>query len=169
MMIYPLIFVGLLLIYFLYRQFFCSFNVKNEELKNRRVIITGSSRGIGEELAYQYSQHQCRIILASRNIEQLENVILPKCFRLGAKDVKCIQFDASNESDCRTLIEKTMEFYQGIDILVLNHTTSVYRHFFEENSSTNIEAMKSSFQTNFFGYFYPSETKSSTSLFLFDK
>lgn len=142
-----------------YRTSKSSFQVNRDELNNRRVVITGASRGIGEELAYEYARYGCRLILAARNIQHLKNVIEKNCLALGATEVHSIEFDASSEHHCQTLIEQTIQLYQGIDILVLNHTASVYRHFFEENTSTNIQQMKDSFQTNFFGYFHLSESQ----------
>ena len=35
-------------------------------IKNKRVLITGGSNGIGEELAYQFAKEGCKITLIAR-------------------------------------------------------------------------------------------------------
>jgi short-subunit dehydrogenase len=143
--------------YLIYKIYFYFPPIKIEQLRNKRVIITGASRGIGEELAYEYSRYNCRLILAARSIDILKNQVAEKCRQLGAIQVECIQFDASTEESCLELIQKTIEFYRGIDILILNHTASVYQPFFQSNLATNVENMKKLFHTNFFGYFHTSK------------
>jgi short-subunit dehydrogenase len=143
--------------YYLYKTYFYFPPIENEQLRNKRVIITGASRGIGEQLAYEYARYNCRLVLAARSIDILKNQVAEKCHNLGARQVECIQFDASNEESCIELIKKAIEFYQGIDILVLNHTASVYEAFFESDITTNIQNMKKLFNTNFFGYFQTSK------------
>ena len=153
-----LIVVIYVLSYLIYKTYFYFPPIEIEQLSDRRVIITGASRGIGEELAYEYSRYNCRLILAARSIDVLRERIAKKCRELGAKDVQCVEFDASKRDSCIQLIEKTLEFYQGIDVLVLNHTASVYQPFFQSEIQENVEHMERLIQTNFFGYFYPSRT-----------
>ena len=142
--------------YYLYKTYFYFLPIESKRLRNKRVIITGASRGIGEELAYEYSRYNCRLVLAARSINILKDQVAEKCRHLGASEVECIQFDASNEQECINLIEKTIEFYQGLDILVLNHTASIYEPFFKSDIETNIQHMKMNFRVNFFGYFHTS-------------
>lgn len=144
--------------YLIYKTYFYFPRIELEQLTHRRVIITGASRGIGEELAYEYSRYNCRLVLAARSIDVLRERIAKQCRKLGAEDVQCVEFDASKRESCIELIEKTVEFYQGIDILILNHTASVYQPFFQSEIKENIEHMERLMQTNFFGYFYPSKS-----------
>jgi hypothetical protein len=145
--------------YYLYKTYFYFPPIKIEQLKNKCVVITGASRGIGEELAYEYSRYNCRLMLAARSIDILRDQVSERCRQLGAKQVECMEFDASKEEACIELIKKTIEFYQGIDILILNHTASVYKPFFKCDTTENIQNMKKLFDTNFFGYFYTSKKK----------
>ena len=143
--------------YYVYKNYFYFPPIQIEQLRNKCVVITGASRGIGEELAYEYSRYNCRLMLAARSIDVLRNKIADKCRELGAKQVECMEFDASEESACIQLINKTVEVYEGIDILILNHTASVYQTFFDSNIPQNIQHMKKLFDTNFFGYFNTSK------------
>ena len=44
-------------------------------IKNKRVLITGGSNGIGEELAYQFAKEGCKITLIARREKKLKNII----------------------------------------------------------------------------------------------
>ena len=44
-------------------------------ISNKRVLITGASRGIGAEIARHFSKEGCQISLIARNKENLESVI----------------------------------------------------------------------------------------------
>jgi short-subunit dehydrogenase len=145
------------LCYFIYKTYIYFPPIKTEQLRNRRVIITGASRGIGAELAYEYARYNCRLVLAARSIDVLKSQVAEKCRQLGASQVECVEFDASKEEACIDLINKTVNFYKGIDIVVLNHTASIYGPYFESDIKTNIQNMKKLFDTNFFAYFTTSK------------
>ena len=53
----------------------------NLGLKNKRVLITGASRGIGEEIAKQFAAEGCKLVLIARNKAKLKKVI----DRIGGK------------------------------------------------------------------------------------
>jgi short-subunit dehydrogenase len=143
---------------YVYKRYIRPSSIRLEKLRNKRVIITGASRGIGEELAYQCSRYQCRLVLAARSINTLRHKISDECLRLGARHVECIEFDASEEKNCIALIEQANAFYEGIDILILNHTASVYQPFFQDDHNINVRHMKHLFDVNFFGYFHSSKS-----------
>ena len=44
------------------------------ELKGRKVLITGASRGIGAEVARRFASEGCDIVIVSRTAEDLEKV-----------------------------------------------------------------------------------------------
>ena len=46
-----------------------------DDLKNKTVIITGASSGIGAQLVKSFALHKCNIILLSRNLEKMNNLI----------------------------------------------------------------------------------------------
>ena len=64
-----------------------------KEFENAKVLITGASQGLGEEIAYYVSTFGAKVILASRNVKNLEHVG-KKCVENGAKGVEIVAFDA---------------------------------------------------------------------------
>ncbi|CAF0944586.1 unnamed protein product [Didymodactylos carnosus] len=79
--------------YYIYCNYFRAEHVPYELLKSKRVIITGASRGIGEQFAYEYAKHGTCLILASRQLKDLEPVA-QQCRTLGCQQVECVEFDA---------------------------------------------------------------------------
>ena len=43
-------------------------------MKNKVVVITGGSSGIGESLAYKFSKEKFNVVISGRNKERLKNV-----------------------------------------------------------------------------------------------
>lgn len=84
-------------------------------IKEKVIIITGASKGIGREMAISLSESGAKIVLASRNKERLEDV---------AKSIKgpCLiqQVDIKNEDSVKSLMENTVSQFQKIDVLINN-------------------------------------------------
>ena len=90
----------------------------NLNLKNKVVIITGASRGIGKSIAKGFFDNNCKVALISRNKKDLidtKNVI-------GAKsnNIQLFPCDISNFSDVQNVIDKVINYYGNIDILINN-------------------------------------------------
>ena len=90
----------------------------NFNLKNKVVIITGASRGIGKSIAKGFFDNNCKVALISRNKKDLidtKNII-------GAKsnNIQLFPCDISNFSDVQNVIDKVIKYYGNIDILINN-------------------------------------------------
>ncbi|XP_056374047.1 hydroxysteroid 11-beta-dehydrogenase 1-like protein [Hyla sarda] len=91
-----------------------------ESLANVRVLVTGASTGIGEEIAYHYARAGAQIVLTARR----ENILIKvrsKCLELGAKSVSLVVADMGVPEDREKVMEKTITDLGGLDYLVLNH------------------------------------------------
>ena len=89
-----------------------------EGFRDKVVIITGASSGIGEALAYHLAQAGAFLALAARSAERLETVAA-ECRRLGAKAAS-VPTDVSDEDQCKALVASTLTTYGRIDALVNN-------------------------------------------------
>ncbi|KAJ3102169.1 hypothetical protein HDU97_000730 [Phlyctochytrium planicorne] len=122
------------------------------QLKGKVVLITGASRGIGEQLAYQYSSQKAIVILAARTISKL-NAVAEACKGKGCFRVHVIQFDALDEESCSSLVHKAASLENGrLDVVVLNHAMSIYKPLFELELKERINAVKEMIQANYIGY-----------------
>ncbi|KAL6069926.1 11-beta-hydroxysteroid dehydrogenase-like 6 [Balamuthia mandrillaris] len=88
--------------------------------QGKRIVITGASSGIGEELAKRYAGMGARLVLAARREEELQRVS-EECSKLGAAQVDCIVSDISKQEECRHLIETAAKKLDGVfDCIILN-------------------------------------------------
>ncbi len=117
-------------------------------MKNKVVIITGASSGIGEALVRNYVSRGARVVLAARNIEKLK--VLSDEIQTYDNQLFCVKTDVSNEEDCKRLIKSAAEKFGRIDILINNAGISM-RALFEE---TEISVIKKLMDVNFWGTVY---------------
>ena len=88
-------------------------------LKNKCAIITGSSRGIGKEIAINLAKNGCNIYLISRSIDDLEIVKNEILSNYNVK-VNAISLDISDFEDVNKTFESIISKESSIDILVNN-------------------------------------------------
>jgi short-subunit dehydrogenase len=86
--------------------------------REKTVIITGASSGIGKEMALQLADEGAWLALAARNVQRLDSLAW-ECQQRGRK-VIAIPTDVADESQCKALIQRTQETYGRIDMLVNN-------------------------------------------------
>jgi NADP-dependent 3-hydroxy acid dehydrogenase YdfG len=85
------------------------------DLKNKTVLITGASAGIGAACARKFSETGARLILAARRLDRLEQLAA------GLKvDVHRLQLDITDRSAVEAAISSLPESFRKIDILVNN-------------------------------------------------
>lgn len=86
--------------------------------KDKSVLITGASSGIGEATAYEFARQGARLILCSNQQEELDRV-KEKCNELGAT-CDAIVFDLGNPEEVRKYAKDIAEKYNPIDIFFSN-------------------------------------------------
>ncbi|XP_050396363.1 hydroxysteroid 11-beta-dehydrogenase 1-like protein [Patella vulgata] len=93
-----------------------------DNLKGKRVLITGASAGIGEQIAYHYAAFGAKLMITSRRENVLQEVI-SNCRERGAKDGEYyyVTADMANMSSTEQVIKEAVKKLGGLDILVLNH------------------------------------------------
>lgn len=117
-------------------------------MKNKVVIITGATSGIGKALAYEYANHGANLVLGARNYNKLAEISKD----LTGKGIKVLfcQTDVSNESDCKNLILTATENFNRIDILINNAGISM-RALFE---NVDLSVIHRLMEVNFWGTVY---------------
>ncbi len=86
--------------------------------KDNVVILTGASRGLGEQLAYQLAAQGAWLALAARHAQTLE-AVATTCRERGGQAI-AVPTDLTNETQCQQLIERTVAEYGRIDTLLNN-------------------------------------------------
>ena len=95
--------------------------------KDKVVVITGASSGIGRELAYQLAEQGAWLSLAARNGERLDTVA-GECQARGGKAIAIVT-DVSDRAQCAELIQRTVDHYDRIDVLVNNAGITMWANF----------------------------------------
>ncbi|MBN8198929.1 SDR family oxidoreductase [Bacillus sp. NTK034] len=133
-------------------------------LKGQAAIVTGASRGIGKEIAVKLAQQGMKLTLigssgeVNQSAEDLKN--------MGFADVLPIQADISDEAQVKDAVEKTLQKYKQLDLLVNNAGVG----FFKQVDETTLDEWKKVFEVNVQGVFlgckavlpYMKERKSGT-------
>jgi dehydrogenase/reductase SDR family protein 7B len=118
-------------------------------MKNKVVIITGASSGIGRALAVEFDRLGANLAIAARNQAKLNQL----SSALQGKDHLLIQADVTVEKDCENLISSTIKKYGRIDVLINNAGISM-RAIFE---SVDLSVLRKLMDTNFWGTVYCSK------------
>ena len=82
------------------------------------VIITGGALGIGQATAWEFAKEGAKVAIADVNREAGEATVA-EVERLGG-DGLMLQADVSDSSECRRVVEATVERFRGVDILFNN-------------------------------------------------
>lgn len=82
------------------------------------VIITGSSQGIGMELARLFAKAGARVVINGRNEEKLNGVA--RDFHEKGMQVIPLVADITKSAQCQSLVEEVVDHLGGIDILINN-------------------------------------------------
>jgi len=116
--------------------------------KDKVVIITGASSGIGEATAREFAGAGSKVVLAARSVERLSR-IAGEINSSGGKAIY-IRTDVTSESDCKALIEMTVAEFSGIDILVNNAGISMRAAF----DDVDLGVIRRLMEVNFWGTVY---------------
>ena len=88
-------------------------------LKDKTAIITGATRGIGRGIAETFAKHGANVIFTYSSSSDLAKEIENELSKEGVI-VKGYKSDASNFNDCENLINKIVNDFSVIDILINN-------------------------------------------------
>lgn len=118
-------------------------------MKDKVVIITGASTGIGKELALQLSHKGALLSLAARDEAKLKEVA-EQCDKKNGK-VIVVKTDVTSKEECKNLIERTIAEYGRIDVLINNAGITMWARFDEIEDLSLLEKIM---QVNYFGSVY---------------
>jgi len=118
------------------------------DFKNKTVLVTGASSGIGEASAIEFAKRGANLILVSRTKDKLLEVER-KISQYNVKTLVC-KCDVSQKSQVKQLSEKVFDKFDNVDVLVNNAGFAIYGRV----SDLSIEEIESHILTNYFGMIY---------------
>ncbi|CAI7863090.1 unnamed protein product [Closterium sp. NIES-54] len=115
--------------------------------RDKTVLITGASSGIGEHIAYEFARRGSRLVLCAQREGRLREVAR-RCGNMGAADVVIVAGDVSKEDDCRRMVDAAITNFRSLDYLVCNAGIG---HAFLFKDAQSIEGMRQVMDVDFFG------------------
>ncbi len=117
-------------------------------MKDKVVIITGGSLGIGKACAFEFGRKGSKVVIAARNEQSLKETVA----ELKKEDIDClsVQVDVSQEDDCKRLVQETIKKYGKIDVLLNNAGISMRAAF----ADLDLSVIRSLMNVNFWGTVY---------------
>ena len=116
--------------------------------KDKIAVVTGASSGIGRALAYEFARRGCRVVLAARSEDKLQSVV--NDIKAAGGDAFAVETDVTRPEDCKRLVERTVERFGGLDILVCNAGISM-RALFDD---VDLSVLHRLMDVNFWGTVY---------------
>lgn len=98
-------------------------------LKNKVIIITGASKGLGVAMAELCAAEGARVVLAARSAGQLEDVA--QRIRNAGGEALPVQCDVSQLADLRRLVAETLRVYGAIHGLINNAGVNFVKPFLD--------------------------------------
>lgn len=117
-------------------------------MKDKVVIITGGSSGIGKALAETFGKEGSKILITGRNKEELDKAVAE--LRGKGVTITGMQADVTVEEDNKRMAEETIRQYGTIDVLINNAGISMRALF----SEVDLVVVRKVMDINFFGVLY---------------
>ena len=116
--------------------------------KNKVVIVTGSSRGIGKATAILFAKEGAKVVVNDSLLNDEAKSVVTEIKKLGS-DAIAIKCDVSDEIQVKQMVEKTIKTFGKIDILV-NNAGVVFDTTFKEKT---VKQWKKTLEVNLIGVF----------------
>jgi len=108
------------------------------DLKNKVVLITGSSLGIGRETAFKFAKEGCKVVVTYFKDKKEGEKVAKKCIESGTSEVIVLQLNVMDDKSIKDCVKKTIEKFNHIDILINNAGIVVWKNL-KEQSFEDIE------------------------------
>jgi len=116
-------------------------------LKDKVVIVTGASSGIGLAAVKAFASEGAKVVMAARRLDKLLEIEKQLS---GITETLVVKTDVSLEEDCKKLVEQTIKRFGRIDVLVNNAGISMRALFID----LDLSVIKRLMDVNFWGTVY---------------
>lgn len=120
-------------------------------LDGKIALVTGASRGIGEEIAKLLAEQGAHVIVTSRKVEGCQNVVDE--IKKAGGSAEALACHVGNMEDITNTFDYIRSTHKKLDILVNNAATNPY---FGHILDTDLSAYNKTVDVNIRGYFFMS-------------
>ncbi len=118
-------------------------------------LITGANKGIGFEIARQLGKLGCRVIVGARSVERGASAV--ETLKNEGIEGYCVELDVTNSASIAKLPNFIRSKFGQLDVLV-NNAAILLDYDGPPPSATDMQILRQSFETNFFGVFAVTQT-----------
>jgi NADP-dependent 3-hydroxy acid dehydrogenase YdfG len=93
-------------------------DIQRPNVKDKVVVITGGSSGLGESTAKLLAQHGAKLVLGARRVDRLDGVV--KAISDSGGTAVGVQTDVTRRADVEALVRTAVERFDRIDVIVNN-------------------------------------------------
>lgn len=116
-------------------------------LEGKRALVTGSSKGIGAEIAKELAREGANVVINYNSDQEGGKAISKEIQDMGRRSL-AVKADVGNSDEARSLVAQANEFLGGLDILVNNAGITPWSKFLEtpeevwdKTLNTNLKSM----------------------------
>jgi len=129
------------------------------KLQDKVALITGSRQGLGYAIAREFIHEGAKVVINGRSQEALDEVV--RILKAeGAKDVMGIQADVKDREACFRMVERIVDRWGAVDILVNNATDAIVMN----SEEVLPEDWRRTIDTNMSGSFFCSQAVAKLSM-----
>lgn len=114
-----------------------------DTFRDKVVLITGASSGIGAALAREFARRGARVVLCARRVERLETLAR----EIGVERALAVACDVTRDGDVEAATDATLKRFGRLDVVVANAGFGVAGRV----DSLTIADFRRQFETNVFG------------------
>ncbi len=116
--------------------------------RDKIIVITGASSGIGRSTALEFAKHGAKLVLVSRRKDKLD-LVREELSQFG-NEIMVYPCDVSDKNQVKSMANSVIQKFGKIDILINNAGFAIYGNV----SDLSIEEIESQIQTNYLGMIY---------------
>lgn len=103
-----------------------------KRLEGKVAVVTGSSKGIGQAIAIRFAEEGAKVVVNYCSDPKGAEATLAKIHQIGGDDCAiCVQADLGKVSDCKGLVQRSIENFGKIDVLVNNAGKEIHADLWE--------------------------------------
>ncbi len=121
------------------------------KLRGKIAIVTGGDSGIGRAVAVLYAREGANIVITHLPEEQSDADETRAAIEAEGSEALLVAGDITDPEFCDGLVERTVERFGSVDVLVNN---AAFQHHQKRIEDISLEQWDKTFRTNIYGYFY---------------
>lgn len=119
-------------------------------LKDRVAIVTGADSGIGRAVSIAFAREGAKVVVAYLEEDEDAHETARWIEEAGQPSL-LIKGDITSQAHCRRIVERTLEVFGTVDILVNN---AAYQRTYEKFEDIPFEEWDAAFRTNIYSMFH---------------